>query len=217
VAGPLARLAREATAPAPDETARLRQELAVLRLEYAALKERLDRAELRGGKLAYEHQRLAKLKPCALLYRDPATWFRQAVLDVGEGDGVRDEAGVLNADGVVGKLTRVDASTSALLLLSDPSCRFSARLARTGLQCSVQGDGRRACLLEHLGGQDDVRVGDVVETGAGGRSFPSGVPVGRVIRLARLEGGLQLQAEVEPATDLSRLEGLYVWVGEPKP
>jgi rod shape-determining protein MreC len=217
VAGPLAALGRQAVAPAPDEATLLRQELAVLRLEYAALKERLDRAELRGGKLAYEHQRLAKLKPCALLFRDPATWFRQGVLDVGATDGVRDEAGVLTADGVVGKLTRVDASTSALLLLSDPSCRFSARLARTGLQCSVQGDGRRGCLLEHLGGQDDVRVGDLVETGAGGRSFPAGVPVGRVVRLARLEGGLRLQADVEPAANLSRLKGLYVWVGEPKP
>jgi rod shape-determining protein MreC len=71
--------------------------------------------------------------------------------------------------------------------------------------------------LEHLGGQDDVRVGDLVETGAGGRSFPSGVPVGRVIRLARLDGGLRLQAEVEPAANLSRLEGLYVWVGDPRP
>jgi rod shape-determining protein MreC len=217
LAAPLARLGREAAAPAPDEEARLRQELAVLRLEYDALKERMEREQLRGGRLAFDHQRLAKLKPCALLFRDPATWFRLCVLDVGSADGVRDESGVLNADGVVGKLAHADESSASLLLLSDPSCRFSARLARTGLQCSVQGDGRRGCLLEHLGGQDDVRVGDLVETGAGGRSFPSGVPVGRVIRLARLDGGLRLQAEVEPAANLSRLEGLYVWVGDPRP
>lgn len=217
LAGPLARAGREAVAAPPDVNDRLRQELAVMRLEYAALKERLDREELRGAHLRFEHQRLAKLKPCALLFRDPATWFRSCVLDVGSNEGVQDEAGVLTADGVVGKLDHLDQDSSSLLLLSDPNCRFSARLARTGLQCSVQGDGRRGCLLEHLGGQDDVRVGDVVETGAGGRSFPSGVPVGRVVRLARLEGGLRLQAEVEPAANLSRLEGLYVWVGEPKP
>ena len=216
-AAPLAKAARAADTPDVDEATQLRQELAVLRLEYAALQERLQRAELRGGRLAFEHQRLARLLPCALLFRDPATWFRLCTVDVGSADNAREEAGVLNAYGVVGKLTELDEHSGQLLLLSDPACTFSARLARTGLQCSVAGDGRRGCLLQHLGGQDDVRVGDLVETGAGGRSFPSGVPVGKVLRLARLDGGLRLQAEVEPAAPLNKLDGLYVWVGEPKP
>jgi rod shape-determining protein MreC len=219
VAKPLATTARAAVAAtqAPDEVTQLKQELAVMKLEYAALEERLARAQLRGGKLVFPRQRLAKLKPAALLYRDPSSWFRLFVLDVGSVNGVRTEAGVLTAAGVIGKLTQIGEVSSQVLLLSDHSCRFSARLARTGLQCAVSGDGRRGCLLQYLGGQDDVRVGDSVETGAGSRSFPSGVPVGRVVRVVRLDGGLRLQAEVEPFADLSRLQGMYVWVGEPKP
>jgi rod shape-determining protein MreC len=203
---------------APDETEQMRQELAILRLEYAAVKERLDRLRLRGGRLAYPSgQRLARLTPAALLYRDPASWFKTAVLDVGREAGVRMDAGVLNAYGVVGRLVQVGPESSQLQLLSDPDCRFSARLPRSGLQCAVAGDGRRGAVLQYLGGQDDVRVGDLVETGRGSRSFPSGVPVGRVVRVARLDGGLRLLAEVEPAAPLNRLEGLYVWVGEPRP
>jgi rod shape-determining protein MreC len=139
------------------------------------------------------------------------------VLDIGSEDGVRAEAGVLNAYGVVGRLTQVNAGTSQLQLLSDPACRFSARLPRSGLQCAVAGDGRRGCVLQYLGGQDDVRAGDQVETGRGSRSFPSGVPVGKVVRVTRLDGGLKLLVEVEPAAPLNRLEGLFVWTGEPKP
>lgn len=219
VAAPLA-LAARAGAAALDsstEAERLRTELSILKLEYAALKERLEREHLRGGKLAFPRQRLAKLRPAALLFRDPATWFRFFSLDVGSDDEVRLDAGVLNAWGVVGKLSQVGARSSQVLLLSDPACRFSAKLTRTGLQCAVAGDGRRGALLQHLGGQDDVRVGDVVETGAGSRSFPSGVPVGKVVRVSRLDGGLKLLAEVEPAAPLNKLEGLYVWIGEPKP
>lgn len=201
-----------------EEAAALRQELAILRLEHAALRERLERQRLRGGRLSYASgQRLAKLLPAALLYRDPASWFRVAVLDVGSADGVRPEAGVLNAYGVVGRLVHVGPETSRLQLLSDPDCRFSARLPRSGLQCAVAGDGRRGAVLQYLGGQDDVRVGDLVETGRGGRSFPAGVPVGTVVRVTRLDGGLSLLAEVEPAAPLNRLEGLYVWIGEPRP
>ena len=217
LAAPLASAARAAVASAQpdDEAARLRQELAVLRLEYTALQEQLERERLRGGHLVFPHQRLAKLEPCALLFRDPATWFKEFSVDLGSANSVRADAGVLNASGVVGKLSQVGELSSQVLLLSDPACRFSARLARTGLQCAVAGDGRHGCLLQHLGGEDDVRVGDLVETGAGSRSFPGGVPVGTVVRLAHLDGGLRQQAEVEPAAALNRLEGLYVWVGEP--
>jgi hypothetical protein len=38
------------------------------------MKERLERDRLRGGKLVFPRQRLAKLRPAALLFRDPATW-----------------------------------------------------------------------------------------------------------------------------------------------
>jgi rod shape-determining protein MreC len=221
LAAPLASLARAAVGSLQpdDENARLRTELAVLRLEYTALQEQLDRERLRGGRLVFPDQRLAKLEPCALLFRDPATWFKGFSVDVGSSSSppVREDAGVLNSFGVVGKLAQVGDLSSQVLLLSDPSCRFAARLARTGLQCAVTGDGRHGCLLQHLGGEDDVRVGDLVETGAGSRSFPGGVPVGTVLRLAHLDGGLRLQVEVEPAAPLNKIDGLYVWVGEPQP
>lgn len=211
------RAAAHALSP-KNETEELRSELAILRLEYSALKERLERMRLRGGRLRYPSgQRLAKLQPTAILYRDPATWFKSAVLDVGTADGAHEEAGVLNAYGVVGRLKQVGPESSQLQLLSDPDCRFAARLPRSGLQCAVAGDGRHGAVLQYLGGQDDVRVGDDVDTGNGSRSFPSGVPVGKVVRVTRLDGGLRLLAEVEPAAPLNRLEGLFVWVGDPKP
>ncbi|HTB23481.1 MAG TPA: rod shape-determining protein MreC [bacterium] len=220
VAAPLASRLRSVAGeagPEDDEAGRMRQQLALLRLENASLRERLEREAPRDGHLVFPDQRLGKLQPCSLLFRDPATWFKGFSVDVGSRQSLRPEAGVLNAYGVVGKLVDVGALSSQVLLLSDPACRFSARLARTGLQCAVRGDGRSGCLLEYLGGQDDVRVGDQVETGPGSRSFPSGVPVGKVVRLARLEEGLRLQVEVEPAAPLDRLSGLYVWVGEPTP
>jgi len=200
-----------------EENTRLRREMALLRLEDASLREQIARLSPHDQHLDFEHQHLARLEPCALLFRDPSTWFKGFSVDVGTDRGVSPEAGVLNVEGVVGKLESLGPRSSQVLLLTDPACRFAARLVRTGLQCVVSGDGRHGCVLEHLGGEDDVRVGDQVETGPGSRSFPSGVPVGKVVRLARLEQGLKLQVEVEPAASLERLSGLYVWMGEAAP
>lgn len=219
LAAPIAAAARSALQAPETEAERLRRQVLLLRIENASLRESLSRFAARASEphLVFPDQRLAKLLPCALLFRDPASWFEGFGVDVGAGDGLRDGAGVLDAFGAVGKLARVGPSSSDVLLLSDPSCRFSARLARTGLQCVVSGDGRGGCLLEHLGGEDDVRVGDAVETGPGSLSFPTGVPVGKVLRLERLDEGLRLRVEVEPSAPLDRLDGLYVWVGDPRP
>jgi len=215
VAAPLAH-ALQATQPV-DENARLRNELAVLKLEYESLREAYDRDRRRGGKLSFPHQRLAKLKPVGLLARDPATWFKTFRIDAGEDANMRVGAGVLNTDGVIGRLAQVAPDSAQVQMVSDPNCRLSARLPRANIQCAVIGDGRGGCLLQHLGGQDDVRVGDKVETGAGSLSFPSGVPIGTVTRLIRLDGGLHLSGEVTLAAPLNRLDGMVVWVGEPKP
>lgn len=215
VAGPAAR-ALQAAKPV-DEAERLRGELAVLKLEYQALREVYERDRRRGGKLTFAHQRLAKLKPVGLLARDPATWFKGFRIDVGADDNVRVGAGILNTYGVVGRVAQVGQGSSLVQLISDPKCSLSARLTRANIQCAVVGDGRGGCLLQNLGGQDDVRVGDKVETGAGSLSFPSGVPIGTVTRLLRLDNGLKLSAEVAPAAPMNRLEGLVIWVGDPKP
>jgi rod shape-determining protein MreC len=215
VAAPLA-LALQAARPL-DEAERLRGELAVLKLEYQSLREAYERDRRRGGKLIFAHQHLAKLKPVGLLVRDPASWFKGFKVDAGQDEGLRKGAGVLNAYGVVGRLVQVGEGSSLVQLISDPDCRLAARLTRANIQCAVVGDGRGGVLLQHLGGQDDVRVGDKVETGSGSLSFPSGVPIGTVTRLLRLDGGLRLSGEVAPAAALNRLDGLVVWVGEPKP
>jgi rod shape-determining protein MreC len=216
VAVPLAGAVR-GSSPVPDESAQLRAQVLELRVENERLQSELDVERRKNGEVVFPHQRLAKLKPCALLLRDPAVWFKNFSVDLGYAQGLSPEAGVLNAQGVVGKLVQVGESVSQVQLLSDPNCRLAARLPRTGLQCALAGDGRHGCLLQHLGGEDDVRAGDLVETGPGGRSFPPGVPVGRVIRIARLEGGLRLQVEVEPSAALEKLEGLYVWTGDAAP
>ncbi len=219
LAAPLARSLRHAAAPREGEADLLRRRVLLLSIENATLREALARARARAQDphLVFPDQRLAKLLPCAVEFRDPAAWFKEFTVDVGADDQVRPDAGVLDAYGVVGRLDKVGGASSSVALLSDPSCRLSARLARTGLECVVAGDGRGGCLLEHLGGQDDVRVGDLVETGAGSLSFPPGVPVGKVLRLERLDEGLRLRVEVQPSAPLDRLDGLYVWVGEPRP
>ena len=51
-----------------------------------------------------------------------------------------------------------------------------------------------------------VKAGDVVESAGFGGFFPKGLLVGRVRRAWKEPGQIYQVAEVDPATDLSRLE-----------
>lgn len=199
---------------AEERAEKLEAELALLRLEYRQLQESYERALKRGKILDFGNRTITNLVPVNLLARDPGTWFKVILLDRGAADGVVSGAGVVSSKGVVGKILSVQPTSSKVIFITDSSCRLAVRLARSRVLAILAGDGRKACRLEYLSGQDDVKVDDLVETAPGSLSFPSGIPVGHVVRVQKIDNGLKLAVDVEPAADLNRLEGLYVAGGK---
>jgi rod shape-determining protein MreC len=195
---------------AQERAEKLEEELALLRLEYRQLEESYERSLKRGNALDFGKRYVNNLIPANLLARDPGTWFKVILLDRGSSDGVKPGAGVVSPQGVVGRVLSAEASSSKVVFLTDSSCRLSVRLARSRVLAILAGDGRNACHLEYLSGQDDVKVDDQVETAPGSLGFPSGIPAGRVTRVEKVDNGLKLDVDVEPAADLNRLESLYV-------
>jgi rod shape-determining protein MreC len=197
---------------AEERARRLEEELALLRLEYRQIEESYQRALKRGHILEINKRYLTKLIPVGLLARDPGTWFQVLLLDKGSGDGVEAGQGLLCTQGVVGKVLSVQQETCKAVFLTDSTCRLSVRDARSRVLAILVGDGRKGCRLEYVAGQDDVKVGDLIET-APGLSFQPGIPAGLVTRVLKLDNGLKLGVEVQPAAELNRLEGLYLSAG----
>lgn len=195
---------------AEDRARRFEEELALLRLEYRQLQEMHQRSLSRGRSLQINNRYLTHLIPVNLLARDPGTWFQIILLDKGKTDGVAAGAGVMSPQGVVGKVLNAQAHSCKAVFLTDNSCRLSVRDARSRVLAILAGDGRKACRLEYVSGQDDVKVGDLIETAPGSLSFPSGIPVGTVTRVQKVDNGLKLAVDVQPLAELNRLEGLFV-------
>jgi rod shape-determining protein MreC len=192
----------------------LEEELALLRLEYRQLEESYQRSLSRSHSLQIKSRYLTHLIPAMLLARDPGTWFQVILLDKGKDDGVAAGAGVMSPQGVVGKVVGAQATACKAVFLTDPSCRLSVRDARSRVLAILSGDGRKACRLEYVSGQDDVKVGDLIETAPGSLSFPSGIPAGTVTRVLKVDNGLKLAVEVQPSAELNRLDGLFIAGGK---
>jgi len=131
-------------------------------------------------------------------------------VDRGTRDGVRRNAPVVTSDGVVGRVIEVTPTTARVLLVADSRSAVGVVVQRIRDLGVVEGRNERVLHLKYLSRTSDVQPGDVVVTSGQGGVFPKGLAVGRITRVVREEGELLLEAEVEPAAALDRLEEVLI-------
>ncbi|MCY4034599.1 MAG: rod shape-determining protein MreC [Hyphomicrobiales bacterium] len=108
--------------------------------------------------------------------------FEQAmVLQAGKQDGVEYGLGVINAQGLVGRIIGVGDTTSRVLLLTDFSSRIPILVGSGGVDAIATGNNKDVLRLEYLPEGKTAAPGDLVVTSGDGGFLPAGLPVGEVI------------------------------------
>jgi len=148
---------------------------------------------------------------CRVIARSPTTWLRSVVIDKGERDGVRPNTPIVDGNGVVGKVVSSQPFSSSVMLLIDPDMKIGGIVQRTRAMGIVYGDSTNICKMKYLMGEKDAAVGDLVLTSGVGGIFPKGIPIGKVVKVRRK--GTFFEADIIPASDLSRLEEVMAIVG----
>ncbi|MFI6735590.1 rod shape-determining protein MreC [Nonomuraea sp. NPDC050451] len=143
---------------------------------------------------------------------------RRVTIDAGTGAGVVRDVTVLNADGLVGKVTWAGPATATVSLITDAGSSVGARMAGSGelgLVTGVPGEG--SLRLSLFDPNAPVKVGDRVVTlgSAGGRPYVAGVAIGTVSAIERVPGAATRTALVRPAARLSALDLVSVVVPDP--
>ncbi|HEY4377491.1 MAG TPA: rod shape-determining protein MreC [Acidimicrobiales bacterium] len=148
-----------------------------------------------------------------------SSFDRTITINVGSGKGVKHGQAVITVGGLVGRIDRVDASSSTVTLLTEPSFDVGIRLTRLGEIGSAEGQGQRRPLLidDGIGVDVKIRKGDRVTTsGLDTSFFPPGEPIGRVTGWHRSSDGTQLLVSVRPLVNLSSVSYVKVVLREPQ-
>jgi rod shape-determining protein MreC len=143
--------------------------------------------------------------------------YRQRfTINRGLNDGVYIGQALLDADGVVGQIVRVELMTSEVVLISDADHALPVAINRNGLRTIVVGTGDSSRLrLPYLTNNADIEPGDLLMSSGLGGIFPSGYPVGRVLEVHRRPGQSFAEVIAEPAAQLDRdREVLLVWTAD---
>ncbi|HBA89390.1 MAG TPA: rod shape-determining protein MreC [Geobacter sp.] len=148
----------------------------------------------------------------SVIGEDSSAWFKTLVVDRGSADGLAEGMPVVAAGGVVGRLVKVAAQSSRVLLLTDHASAIAAIVQRSRARGVVRGAGGGRCSLEFTVKDEDVKVGDTVISSGVGGVFPKGLPIGEVTMVKKGEYGVFQTIEVKPAVNIGRLEEMLVLV-----
>ena len=140
---------------------------------------------------------------------DPENATRTVTIDRGSNAHINRDDGVINDDGVVGRVIEVDPLTSKVLLITDVTSKLPA-VVQAGRWWGIANGTTTRVKLQYVSQDAHLRVGDRIVTGEG-RSFHAGILVGTIGRLEPMPAGaLDQSAIIEPAVSFGRLDHVLV-------
>ncbi|MEU0598931.1 rod shape-determining protein MreC [Streptomyces sp. NPDC006393] len=200
--------------------------LAALEKENAALKAKLGSDDRNRSRLD-QLNRMLKLagqgqygiKGAQVIAIGAAQGFSWTItIDAGARDGIKRDMTVLNADGLVGRVTTVGPDSSTVLLANDPDFTVGTRMEGSDELGFASGQGDRPLRVQLLNGKAEVKKGDRLVTfgSQGDKPFVPGVPVGVVSRVDPSGGDLTRTIYVTPYVGFTKLDVVGVVVQGPK-
>ena len=160
--------------------------------------------------LEFKKSSTVKVIAAEVIGRDPSPWFKTAIIDKGQSDGVSKGLPVVIAEGIAGQVVEVSPGFSKVLLLIDPNSAVDAVVQRTRARGIVKGESEDRTVFHYVLRKHDVRVGDrVVSSGLDG-VFPKGLSVGQVAEVIKRNAGIFQEVFVTPSVDFEKLEEVLV-------
>ncbi len=141
---------------------------------------------------------------------DPNVPLRAIVINRGTRDGLAVGMPVLTEQGLVGRIIKVAANASQVLLITDQSSAISARLQTTRSEGSVVGQGGDDLEMTFIPLDAQVKQGDLVITSGLGGNLPAGIAIGQVVSVQQEQNALFQNAVIRSLNNFDTLETVLV-------
>lgn len=205
----------ETRASLTEENERMAAELEALRLEVFRLRNIERLVDRLAQAVEYSPPRGFDVQVADVVYADASTRLGTLLLFIGDLP-VRKDQPVVAPDGLVGRVILVAGPYAKVQLLSDRSATVGAMIERTRRQGIIRSSLEGDLTLDYVPLQDDVQVGDRVQTSGIDGVYPAGIPIGRVVSVEP-GGELFHDVHVQSSVDLGRLDQVYLLDAEPVP
>jgi rod shape-determining protein MreC len=123
-----------------------------------------------------------------VLYNAPDPYSRKVILDQGKQEGVEPGLAVVDAEGLLGQVTRVYPIQTEVTLITDRNQSVPVQVERNGQLGVMSGTGHGGLELRFVLADADIKTGDRLVTSGLDGKFPPGLPVARIETIERDTG-----------------------------
>lgn len=202
-----------------QQIARLQRENEELRRQAAAAALDRDLAAQLDAMLGTAGRGRYRVVPARVVAFDADKAFSWSVaIDAGTRDGVQPDMTVVTGAGLVGRVVSAGPQTATVLLAVDPVSSVGVRVVGSREIGTADGGGTDPLQLRLFDQRARLERGSRVVTfgSRDGRPYVQGVPVGEVVQVRSLPGGLSQVAAVRPYVDFTSLDVVGVVVEAPR-
>lgn len=150
-----------------------------------------------------------------IIGKDVGSIFKSIMVNKGMHDGVKKGDGVISPSGVVGRVIRVSAHASEILLLTDINSYIEGIDQTTRVRGIVNGMGLNRLKFMYVLSNSKINYGDTLITGGKDGVFPEGIVIGKIIAIKNNPAGwLFKDVTVDPEIDVNRINYVMIITGE---
>lgn len=197
------------------ENEELREQIAALKQQIVDMDSyRLENEQLKDYLQIKEVNPEFELEAASVIGNDPLDSFGTFTIDKGSVYGIEAGDVVISKDGLVGIVSQVNAISSKVSTILDPSVQVGAVVSETGdvgiIKNTVSNAKNECTLLTMLSRDTNAKVGGFVVTSGNGGVFPKGIIIGTIDSLVLDSNGLSMNAVVRPGTDIRNIKNVVV-------
>ena len=150
--------------------------------------------------------------PAYVIQRSISNYEKIIVINVGSNDGIEINMPVISESGLVGHVISVTNSTAKIQTIIDTSSNVSANISNVQDSVILKGNLNSTDILKatYITADSTILQGDSVVTSGLGGIYPKGILIGTVKSIINTKNEANRYAEIEVATDFSRLETVLV-------
>lgn len=157
-------------------------------------------------KSEYQH---FNLKYGKIIYREHDNWSKTFTIDIGKKDGINLNQAVISSNGLVGYISHVNENTSCVTTILDPRTSVSVNIGTINEPAILRGDANlkaeNKLKLEYIQIETVISIGDMLYTSGLGNTYPSTIPVGKIISINGNKNDMNRYAIVEPCVDIASI------------
>ncbi|WP_302047315.1 rod shape-determining protein MreC [Ligilactobacillus agilis] len=146
-----------------------------------------------------------------VLARTPSAWQNQIIISKGTNAGIVKNSAVVSDQGLVGRVTEVNATNSKVELVTtknDAANRFAVQLTNdkgetvNGL---ITGTSGKFLVMGQITNNAKVKKNTKVVTSGMGGTTPQGIYVGKVVKVSTSGDSSNTKIYIQPAADMNKL------------